>query len=483
MSSVLNALTSPAEQLEALGRAIAPQAAVGTRPRHTSWWLLGDAVLLVVIGPAIYYLRFWGHESPNFGQHAGMLVLYVALFLLAGNADGLYRQDRPRPLAQDAVAVVRTMMAAVLVLLMAVFLVRASGISRLTVCLTALFTTSAMIGLRYVVREMFAPYAARPMIDRQILIVGAGKVGRALALYLERRTEFSYRVRGFLDDHVTGDSVLGTISEFREIARSNFIDEVFITIPSSRTIVKMITREARALRIDVKVVPELYDGIGWLSPLEFLGEFPIRVLHREPLPAGGLVIKRLIDLLISGMALTFISPLLAAIALAIKLDSPGPVFYLGRRVGRKGREFTCYKFRTMVADADRRKAELAHLNERQGALFKVSNDPRITRLGRFLRKYSLDELPQLWNVLKGDMSLVGPRPPVPEEVSEYELEQLRRLDVTPGITGLWQVSARRDPSFETAVMLDTQYIENWSVWLDVAILFKTLRVVVQGTGC
>jgi lipopolysaccharide/colanic/teichoic acid biosynthesis glycosyltransferase len=171
-----------------------------------------------------------------------------------------------------------------------------------------------------------------------------------------------------------------------------------------------------------------------------------------------------------------------AVAIAVKLDSHGPILYFSERIGKKGRVFRCTKFRTMVRDAEIRRADVMHMNERDGVLFKISNDPRITGVGRFLRKYSLDELPQFWNVLRGDMSIVGPRPPLASEVREYKLSHLRRLDVTPGITGLWQVQARQDPSFDSYISLDVTYIENWSIWLDFKILARTVGVVLAGTG-
>src|SRR5208337_355789 len=170
------------------------------------------------------------------------------------------------------------------------------------------------------------------------------------------------------------------------------------------------------------------------------------------------------------------------VTLAIKLDSPGPVLYFSDRIGKKGRVFRCIKFRTMVRDADKRRADVMHMNERDGVLFKISNDPRITKLGRFLRKYSLDELPQFINVLRGDMSIVGPRPPLASEVRKYDLDHLRRLDVMPGITGLWQVQARQDPSFDNYISLDCTYVDNWSIWLDIQILVRTVGVVLAGTG-
>jgi len=194
------------------------------------------------------------------------------------------------------------------------------------------------------------------------------------------------------------------------------------------------------------------------------------------------MMKRGLDLALSSLILITISPVLLAIAIAIKLDSHGPVFYRSERIGKKGRVFNCMKFRTMVREAEKRRAGLMNMNERESVLFKISDDPRITKVGRFLRKYSLDELPQFFNVLRGDMSIVGPRPPLAGEVREYKLSHLRRLDVTPGITGLWQVQARRDPSFDHYISLDLTYIEKWSIWLDLKIIIRTVGVVFTGTG-
>jgi len=177
-----------------------------------------------------------------------------------------------------------------------------------------------------------------------------------------------------------------------------------------------------------------------------------------------------------------LAPLFLAISLLIKLTSAGPAFYVSERIGRKGRVFRLWKFRTMIFGADRMKAALASANERSGILFKIKNDPRITPIGRFLRKFSLDELPQLFNVLLGDMSLVGPRPPLANEVAQYEVKHYRRLDVLPGLTGLWQVRARHDPSFDQYVALDIAYVENWNFWMDLKILVQTAEVVLRGTG-
>jgi exopolysaccharide biosynthesis polyprenyl glycosylphosphotransferase len=247
-------------------------------------------------------------------------------------------------------------------------------------------------------------------------------------------------------------------------------------------LVDRVVEEARALQLDVRIVPEVA-GLGaeerWV---ESWGEIPIVALHREELPDVELVLKRVLDVGIASLALAIAGPLMAVLALLIALDSGRPVLYRAERVGRKGRRFQCLKFRTMTQDADAARERLRAINEREGPCFKIAADPRITRVGRGLRRYSLDELPQLWNVLHGEMSLVGPRPHPPDDFARYELEHFRRLDVTPGITGLWQVTARQDPSFETNLALDLEYIESWSLWLDLRILWRTLGVVLRGTG-
>jgi exopolysaccharide biosynthesis polyprenyl glycosylphosphotransferase len=243
-----------------------------------------------------------------------------------------------------------------------------------------------------------------------------------------------------------------------------------------------VVEDARAIGIDVRVVPDLYDGLAWNAPVEFIGQFPTIPLHRRDFPRGAFLLKRLLDISVSLLALTVLSPFLLLIAVLIRMDSKGPIFYRSERIGRKGRTFTCLKFRTMVADAESLQEGLAHRNERDGILFKITDDPRITKVGAWLRKYSLDELPQFLNVFRGDMSLVGPRPPIASEVEKYDLAHLRRLDVLPGMTGLWQVEARQDPSFDNYISLDTAYVENWNLMLDLRILARTVGVVLAGTG-
>jgi exopolysaccharide biosynthesis polyprenyl glycosylphosphotransferase len=278
-----------------------------------------------------------------------------------------------------------------------------------------------------------------------------------------------------------GNGVIGRVSDLARLARKGFVDEVILAAPQNRDLTMRVLREARRLRLDLEIVPDLFGCEAAGTQDERVGDLPVICLHAERLPAG-LVLKRVLDVAVAGLTLMALAPLLAVIAGFIRLDSRGPVLYCAQRAGRKGKLFRCYKFRTMVSGADRLKDDLRENNQRSGPFFKISNDPRITRLGRFLRRYSLDELPQLWNVVKGDMSLVGPRPHPLEDVAGYEIEHLARLDVTPGITGLWQVTARRDPSFQRGMELDREYIRTWSLRSDMRILLKTFLAVVQGSG-
>jgi exopolysaccharide biosynthesis polyprenyl glycosylphosphotransferase len=317
---------------------------------------------------------------------------------------------------------------------------------------------------------------------RNVLIVGSGQMGRRIANYLDHHPEMNRSVCGFLDDRKPlGDRVVGRTSDLAELGRSGFVDEVILAAPHDRDVTLRVVHSARKLHLDVKMAPDLF-GCEPAGESQRVGGIPLIPLHEEELPVRGLVAKRVLDVAAAAAVLTFLAPALALIAILIKLGSPGPVLYSAPRAGHKGKPFQCYKFRTMVKDADDLKETLRKRNQRSGPFFKIACDPRVTRVGRFLRRYSLDELPQLLNVLKGEMSLVGPRPHTLDDVSAYTIEHLPRLDVIPGMTGLWQVTARRDPSFQTGMNLDKEYIRHWSLGMDMRILLKTAGAVLRGSG-
>jgi exopolysaccharide biosynthesis polyprenyl glycosylphosphotransferase len=317
---------------------------------------------------------------------------------------------------------------------------------------------------------------------RNVLVVGAGGIGQQIARFLQSHPETERTFCGFVDDRKPlGKDVIGRPSDLAQLARAGFVDEVILATPHDRELTLRVLHTAQQLRLDVKMAPDLF-GCEPMQGTERIGGIPLISLHEEHSPAAGLLFKRVLDLAGAGIALIMLGPALAWLALLIKLDSPGPVLYAAPRAGRKGRPFLCYKFRTMVIDAEVLKNSLRGRNERQGPVFKIKNDPRITRIGRLLRRYSLDELPQLWNVLKGEMSLVGPRPHPLDDFSAYTIEHLPRLDVTPGITGLWQVTARENPSFQAGLHLDIEYIHRWSLGMDLRILLKTAGAVLRGSG-
>ena len=361
----------------------------------------------------------------------------------------------------------------------------AAGFS--TPAVAALSTVSAlqigaMLAWRRYQHQRFRRRLSSKSGARNVLIAGACSLGRKIADYLEQHPETDRTFCGFLDDwKPAGDGVIGRTRDLAKLARSCFIDEVILASAYDRERVLLILREAQRLHLDVKIAPELF-GCAPAPQTERIGDVLLVSLHEECPPFLGLMLKRALDMTGSALALVCLTPAWAVIALSIKLDSPGPILYAAPRAGRKGRPFRCYKFRTMVKDADLLKEKLRERNQRRGAFFKITDDPRITRVGRFLRRYSLDELPQLWNVLIGDMSLVGPRPHPLDDFSAYAIEHLPRLDVTPGMTGLWQVTARRDPSFQTGVDLDLDYIRHWSLGMDMRILLKTAGAVFRGSG-
>ena len=307
-------------------------------------------------------------------------------------------------------------------------------------------------------------------------------MGRRIADYLETHPQLERTFCGFLDDRKPlGKGIVGRTIHLAQLARTEFVDEVILAAPHDRDLTLRVLRSARQLRLDVKLAPDLYDCEP-ARETERIGGIPLISLHEEQLPVRRLWLKRALDLMGAGAALVVLAPVMAVLAILVKLDSSGPALYAAPRAGRKGRPFRCYKFRTMVKEADALKEQLRSRNQRRGPFFKITDDPRITRVGRLLRRYSLDELPQLVNVLKGEMSLVGPRPHPLDDFSAYGIEHLPRLDVTPGITGLWQVTARRNPSFQAGMNLDIEYIHRWSLGMDLRILLRTVGAVLRGGG-
>ena len=417
----------------------------------------------------------------------GYIAWYAVCLIFFSRSYGLYGPIQNRGGLHEQRMTLQASLVAGALLCGTLYLSRGLVMSRAVVLMTILLTAALLCVRRAIWRRMVYARYREGLETRNVLIVGAGRVAHALRNHLESLRHMGFRFKGFvaLTEHEaeSGDAdVIGDVHNCLSLARSLFVDEIFLSVPAEKKLVISLVEGARAAGIDVRVVPDLYDGLAWNAPVEYIGQFPTIPLHRRDFPLGAFLFKRMLDITLSSIALLVASPVILAIMIAVRLDSPGPIFYRAARIGRKGRTFTCFKFRTMVQNADTLKKDLEHMNEREGVLFKIVNDPRITRVGRMLRKYSLDELPQFYNVLRGDMSLVGPRPPIASEVEQYDLAHLRRLDVLPGITGLWQVEARQDPSFDSYISLDSAYVENWTLWLDLKILARTIGVVISGTG-
>jgi exopolysaccharide biosynthesis polyprenyl glycosylphosphotransferase len=414
----------------------------------------------------------------------GLLLVYGSLFTLLGFSERLYHPETIQIPQQEQLVLAKVVFWSAALVIAAVGWSGPHLISLTTLAASAPLNFLFMLAWRRRWRCVPAQSSQSGRDVRNVLIIGAGPVGRQLAAYISQDISCRRSVMGFLDQNEPiGGDVHGRLDDLASIARTDFVDEIILTAPYQPDLARRVIREARRNQLDVKVVPDLF-GFEPDDPLVFekFGNIPVLTLRAERMPKFGLFLKRVVDTVSAATTLVFAAPLLSIIALVIKLESPGPVLYQAERAGLKGRRFRCYKFRTMDANADKLKELLRATNERQGPFFKMVDDPRVTRAGRFLRRYSLDELPQLWNVVRGEMSLVGPRPHPLDDFERYDLGDLQRLDVPPGLTGLWQVTARRDPSFERGLALDLEYIRTWTLWRDFQILYKTISVVLPGSG-
>jgi exopolysaccharide biosynthesis polyprenyl glycosylphosphotransferase len=325
--------------------------------------------------------------------------------------------------------------------------------------------------------------------NRQILIVGTGRAAREMGTLISRYSEWGLNILGYVETNGNGSGtrqhdVLGVIADIPRIIENQVVDEIIFvgSKPKDLDCLDDILAICQEQGIRTRVAANFFPAKVTNVSMEFLENVPIITFNSSPDHALPLLIKRIMDVTLSAAMLILLLPVMILVALLVKLTSPGPVFYRQVRCGLYGRRFRLYKFRSMQRGAEDVLWEIKHLNEMDGPVFKMRNDPRVTPFGRFLRKTSIDELPQLWNVLAGDMSLVGPRAPLPDEVREYTRWQRRRLSVKPGITCLWQVSGRNEIDFHEWMKLDLHYIDNWSLLLDLKILLRTFPVVLIGKG-
>ena len=405
-----------------------------------------------------------------------------------------YDTNRFTTLKRQAVEIFKAMVTTSLLLLVAGAMFHIQMVSPKVVSLFLVASTTLLIGSRMVLRQLLRVLRRSGRNTRHLLIIGETERANRIAEHIESRPELGYQIEGFLyksdseDGHLSGIEcrwkALGPVEDLPLHLKKGVIDEVMFCLPLRENFSEAldVVGLCRDLGVVVRLIPEL-GGADLLSRIqveEFDGEQMVTFFRENLL--FQLFVKRVIDFAGSSILLILLSPLLVLAAVAVKLSSPGPVFFGQERVGMNKRKFRLLKFRSMVNDAEERKSEVAHLNEMDGPVFKIRKDPRITPVGAILRKFSIDELPQLINVIKGDMSLVGPRPPLFSEVDQYDWSDRRRLSVKPGITCLWQVSGRNDLTFDEWMVLDRKYIDAWSIWLDLRILLKTIPVVLFGKG-
>jgi exopolysaccharide biosynthesis polyprenyl glycosylphosphotransferase len=385
------------------------------------------------------------------------------------------------------VAVFKAVAVDFIVLTAAIFIVRIEDYPRNFLFLFAGLVFIFIIVQRLLVRLYTNKVSRKSFNTRKILLVGDLKRGRIVSDLMEHQLSWGHEVIGRLTtraEEEIKDETIGRIEDLLNILRNQAVDEVIFALHGDRNVdLGRYLNICRKMGVPVRILPALWEPGGHALSVERCQDVPFLNMHMDNFNATGLLYKRILDILGGTIGFVIFLVLYPFVGLAIKLDSPGPVFFSQLRKGRHGRIFKLYKFRTMFENAEELKKELMGRNVMQGAMFKMADDPRMTHTGKWLRKTSLDEVPQFINVLKGEMSLVGTRPPTIDEVEKYQPEHLKRIAAKPGITGLWQVSGRNKiTDFEKVVELDCKYLENWHFADDLKILFKTIWVVLQRKG-
>lgn len=469
--------------------------------------MLAVDLVLIAVGFAIaYWMRYHADWPPllkpivsevstqnyvSFWVFLPITILLMGVLLVLFEARGLYRLPFGSGLLDHAGPILSSTLTGIALLIVVVFLYRPFYYSRLIFAFAGFNMVVLLISWRALLFGIRRWCWSQGIGLARILVVGGSGLSQQImdGISMQPASGHGHHLVGYLNDTPHSSPVqashpyLGTIAMLKQVVESQAIHLVIFALPYwEHGHLPHLVHTCRTLGVEFRIAPDLYEISFDRVDVQHVSGVPLMGLKALSLRGSNLAIKRAIDIGLIALSAPLSLPLIALIALVIRLDSRGASFFRQTRVGKHGKHFTCYKFRTMIADAEQQKAELAALNEADGPLFKIRRDPRITRVGRILRRTSLDELPQLWNVLRGEMSLVGPRPGLPEEVEQYASWHRRRLEVTPGLTGLWQVLGRSDTSFEEMVRLDIYYAENWSIGMDVRILLRTIPTVVLGRG-
>ncbi len=460
--------------------------------------VLADASLILIGFSLAYIVRYklqWFRSvepafAVSFGEYLPAMAAYLAFLLFTFYLSDVYPCQRGRSWVEEVYAIGLATMAGTAVLIIVNLFFSATLLSRLLFLYAALMVTILLAVSRLFIQIGRGHLRQYGVGVERVVLVGAGEVGRMVMRTVAARPDYGYQLIGFLDDNPSKGNTdigpfkaLGSLDNVDAVLNTVGIDSVIICLPwQSHRRIQSILRLCDHRGVRAQVVPDLFQLTKNQMKVEDLNGIPLISTREVSIQGWNLVVKRLFDTAVSVAMLLIGAPFLLLIAVAIRLDTPGPVIYSQRRVGRHGKLFKCYKFRSMIVGAEEMQSDFETMNEASGPLFKLRNDPRRTRVGQVLRRYSLDELPQLINVLRGEMSLMGPRPNLPDEVEKYREWHKRRLSVSPGITGLWQVSGRSDLTFDEMVLLDIYYVENWNLFLDLSILLRSVPAVIRARG-
>jgi exopolysaccharide biosynthesis polyprenyl glycosylphosphotransferase len=450
-----------------------------------------DGVIAVAVFVGVATIRFADGGLRTLLGALGNVPLWLAalvfavIWVVALWLSGLYRLEVRWRIWTEVGDLVRATLVVLALTLSTLFIVKGTDVSRLFLAFLFVAQPVATLASRVIMRRLFEVRRRAGIDPRYMLVVGTGALAQDFADRVERHANLGIEIIGHLAAPGEGEPVvrrpiLGAIEAIEDILHSRVVDEVAICLPPNASqyleaIAGLAAGEGKTVRLAVHPVEEILPG----AVQEEFDGILVRSIAHDGHRELGLLFKRAIDIVGSVLGLVILSPLLIGAAIAVRLTDGSPILFGQERVGLHGRPFTMLKFRSMVVDAEAKLDDLMHLNERSGAAFKMEDDPRITPVGRFLRRTSIDELPQLWNVLTGSMSLVGPRPPLPREVAEYDIWHRRRLSMKPGITGLWQIEARHEPDFDRWVEHDLLYIDGWSIWLDFKIMVRTIPAMLS----
>lgn len=437
-----------------------------------------DLTIVLASFITAFYLRQPYLSGRDLNDYLWFLLLAQPLWFCSLYASRMYESLRTRTIWSLLLSLFRAYLIAAPVAGAVVFIFDPHYFSRLLFVSFIVLSFVSIAVVKLLLRMALANIRRHGFNARNILLVGDSTKAQEMARLIHEHACWGLQLLGTLQNRTAPDEIVA-------FCKQQAVDEVVFCLPASdmARVEEYVTRLDQ-LGVTSRMVLDLIDFPAHRQELAlFHDTLPMLTFYSKAFSTSQLLAKRCLDILGALAGITLLGMMLPFVALAIKLESPGPIFFGQIRLGEQGRPFRCWKLRSMFADAEQRKQELMAQNEMNGQMFKMKDDPRVTRIGRFIRKTSIDEFPQFWNVLRGEMSLVGTRPPTPDEVERYEDWHRKRISIKPGITGLWQVSGRNQiQDFDEVARLDIRYVENWSIWLDIKILFQTLWVVTLGRG-